>query len=129
MEKCNKENCLTCELLVCVHDIADRKEYLARFDKLKEKEHHAKYYKEHREAILAKQRERDKDRVERTKRYYEKHKDEITAKHRANYRQNREERLRKQAEYYQKHKDEINARRREKRHGKSIYQGQGSKKE
>lgn len=119
--KCD-DNCLSCQLLVCIHDIADRKEYLDRYDKLKEKEHHAKYYREHRDAILAKQKERDKDRTEYRKKYYEKHKEEIHQKHRDNYYKNREERLKKQTEYYQKHKDEINAKRREKRkNGESVH--------
>lgn len=126
--KCDN-NCLSCQLIVCIHDIADRKEYLDRYDKLKEKEHHAKYYREHRDAILAKQKERDKDRTERTKRYYEEHKEEIKAKHRARYRKNKEEYLRKQAEYYQKHKDEINEKRRRKRNGESLYQRQDSNQE
>lgn len=111
---CNND-CLNCQFLVCKHDIADRKEFLQRFDKLKEKERHAKYYMEHRDAVLAKQKVRDKDRTERSKRYYEKHKDEIKAKRLKRYEENREDYLKKQAEYYALHKDEINKRRREKR--------------
>lgn len=111
---CNND-CLNCQLLVCKHDIADRKEYLNRFDKLKEKKRHSEYYQKHREAILAKQKERDKDRQERTKKYYEKNKEKIKRQHRKLYAEHREERVKKQAEYYALHREEILQRRREKR--------------
>lgn len=120
--KCNND-CLNCKFLVCKHDVADRKEYLERYDKLKEKEHHAKYYREHREAVLAKQKERDKNRSERSKRFYEKHKERLHKERHDRYWEHRDEYIEKQRAYYALHKDEINARRRERRKIKEGIEG------
>lgn len=116
--KCDYNNCLNCELPRCKHDVRDRIEFLDDFEKLKEKKRHARYYQEHRDEIIQKQKERDKDRTERVKKYYEKNKESISEKRHRQYVRDRENRLKRQQKYYQEHRDEILAKRKARREHK-----------
>lgn len=78
---------------------------------LKEKERHAKYYRENRKKILRKQKKADAIRDRKSKQYYEENKERILAANNKRYWDNVEERRRKAREYYHKHKEEILRRR------------------
>lgn len=112
--RCNKD-CLNCIELKCKHDVEDAEEYERDEVRKRDKVRHAEYYKKHKAAIDAKQKEYDKthDRKASSKRYYEQHKKRINADNNLRYHLHREERKQKAREYYQEHKEEIAARRKE----------------
>ena len=117
-KKCDKD-CLNCKLPKCIHDIEDecimRKQKVDEVQKGKERIRHAKYYKENKAEIDAKQKEYDRKyrTAERSHAFYIKHKADINQKNRERYAKNREERKAKALAHYYANKDEISAGRKE----------------
>lgn len=122
----HKYNCLECPLKECVYDTAlkeaKREEILIETIRQYDKERHARYYIENREAVLARQKLRDekRDRSTINKDYYQNHIDEFKVRRRASYVKNRDKQLQDAKDYYAKHKDEINRKRKEQRRIKKI---------
>lgn len=116
-----KKNCLECELPKCIHDIADERRMIDEKFKARQKEidkvRHAKYYKENKAEIDAKQKKYDEEHrnAEKCHEYYLKHKEEINERHRRNYAMNRELYVSKAKEYYYANREEISRRRKERR--------------
>jgi len=83
--------------------------------KLKEKERHARYYRENRKEVLKRQKKRDRerDRVTPSKDYYKAHKEEKLKADKERYEQNKEERRAKARAYYWANKEKIAQRRKE----------------
>lgn len=122
--RCTYKDCFNCPLKECVHDTNDRREMFAELlerkgkeDKQKLKERHARYYREHREEILAKQNKRNKeiDRKSYTKSQYLARKSELNEKRRQSYQRNRKSQLEGSKRYYWQHREEIAKKRKEKR--------------
>lgn len=124
-----KGNCLECELPKCIHDIADERKMIDEKFKANQKEidkvRHAKYYKEHKTEIDAKQKEYDQKfrNAEKCHEYYVRHKAKINQRNKERYKKNRAARLDQAKAYYWAHRDEINARRKQKRDQAKIAGG------
>lgn len=101
---------------------------LEAFNKAKEKEHHAKFYKAHATQIKKKQRKayREDNRSEYTKAYREKNREVMKERNKRSYEKHRKKRLNYQKRYYLEHKEEILARRKELRDGRNNKQGQNT---
>ena len=119
-----RHDCLNCPLKECVHDTNDRQEKVDGIlkekyaeDKDKRRERHARYYEEHREEILARQKKRDAERDRKTysKNQYLARKSEFQMKRKQSYQKNKEKQLGASKRYYEVHREEILAKRKEKR--------------
>lgn len=81
--------------------------------RLREKERHARYYREHRKEIIRRQKKANEIRDRKSKEYYEKNKERILVANNQRYWNNVDERRRKAREYYQSHKEDILRRRKD----------------